>query len=337
MTTPKLNFNVQNLLNSIVMIACLGVSALLGFFVAWPQYQNYQNAQPVLYITQTKNEQLNAFVTYLQGLSDFQDKLFANMGLSKQAIPETEEAPFFLDQIIQIAELAHVEINALTFGGLSSSSSSANGPQPSTYDSFSRFQPEDGETIDNSESTAQADALLNVDPQAMAQALPTLVPPSEFAVTLEAIGDYSAVQAMLSNLEDARRLIEIQNITLSKVEENTTGGVNETATSYITSQAAKGYLPSADLYIMEIVITGFFMKDPEVAVVGPDVLNSQRNLEEVIKNIEDLTYYEPQSAEEIELNVGRLNPFDPEAEAGTEANVEAESEGLQTLEPGDTP
>src|SRR3990167_1991087 len=126
MNMPKMEFNLQNILNYLILILCISVSALLGFFVAWPQYLAYQQAQPVLVEKQMKNDQLEAFVKYLQNLSDFQEKLFANMGLARQAIPETEEAPFFLDQIIQIAGVTNVEIDTLTFGGLGGSSAKTN-------------------------------------------------------------------------------------------------------------------------------------------------------------------------------------------------------------------
>lgn len=328
METPKLNFNLQDILNSIVLIACLAVAALLGFFVAWPQYQSYQNSQPLLYEKQLKSDQLTAFVSYLQGLSDFQDQLFANMGLSKQAIPETEEAPFFLDQIIQISNASNVEIDTLTFGGLSSTSSSL--PQPSDYNSFGTFQAEDGETIDNSNSTQQVDEFLQFAPTDIANALPTSVPPSEFSVRLEVTGDYASLQSFLRSLENARRLIKISDLNMSRLETaNAVNQENSAINEYRAAQAAKGYIVGEDVYTVELIMAGFFMKDPEVAIVGPSILSGQRNLEDIIKELNDLTYYEPQSMAEIELNVGRLNPFDTaDIQAPTDNTQDEEDDGL---------
>lgn len=308
------NLNLKKLVNYTVQIVCLAITVFSLVFVAWPQYKEYQASLPLLAEKQAKNEQMSAFVRYLQSLSDFQDKLFANMGLSKQAIPENDDAPFFLDQIIQIGEDTNVSIDSLSFGGLSSGGSSSSA---GSNNSFIRFQAEQGENLDSVSATSEVDNFIDQTlPGGSATAVPALpatIPPQEFFASLSITGSYATTRDFLIKLEEARRLVEVTGITIGVDETTNAGPQTTTTTTSVTDDAA--------IYTLNLVITGFYMKDPDVAMVGPELLAQQKDLELVVSQIEALTYYEPQSNEEIELNIGRLNPFDEEAAAQLEAEV----------------
>jgi hypothetical protein len=320
MEMPKMEFNLQSLVNYIIVIICLIGSLLLGFFVAWPQYRSYRDLQPVLTDTESKSEQLNAFVKYLQNLSDFQDRLFANMGLSKQAIPETEEAPFFLDQIVQIAEKANVAIDTLTFGGLSAPAKSKVNEDVESGTAFKRFQADPGEEIDNKSSTAEVDQFIdkaipgNQQSPNAKSSMPTLIPAEEFYVKLVFLGTYQTTRDFLSDLEKARRLVAVKEIEVKEYDFDLknagSSDSDKTTVQYIKNLTSAGLFTDGVLYKTSLLMSGYYMADPEVTVVGPEILNTQRNFDTAISDLESLNYYEPQSQEEIELNIGRLNPFD---------------------------
>lgn len=342
MEMPKMEFNLQSLVNYIIVIVCLLGSILLGVFVAWPQYRSYRDLQPVLTDTESKNEQLNAFVKYLQNLSDFQDRLFANMGLSKQAIPETEEAPFFLDQIVQISEKTNVAIDTLTFGGLSAPAKAKVNEDVESGTAFKRFQADPGEEIDNKSSTAEVDQFIDnalpgdQQPGAVKPSMPTLIPADEFYVKLVLLGTYQTTRDFLLELEKARRLVAVKEIEVKEYDfdlKNVGESSSEKSTlEYINNLTAAGLFTDGVLYKTSLLMSGYYMADPEVTVVGPEILNTQRNFETAISDLEALNYYEPQSQEEIELNIGRLNPFDQ-----PEDGLEATDTGISTEEEGATP
>lgn len=323
------DFNLRKLVNYTVQIVCLAITVFSLVFVAWPQYKAYQEALPLLAEKQAKNEQMSAFVRYLQSLSDFQDKLFANMGLAKQAIPENDDAPFFLDQILQIGKASSVSVESLTFGGLSAPVPTSNRGGSGT---FMRFQPEEGENLDNVSATQDVDRIIDETipgSTSTVQALPSVIPPQEFIAQFGIKGTYATTRDFLSKLEQARRLVDITSISVNTDEESGSSSVPVS-----TVPTAGSTLDNGKIYLVSLLVSGFYMKDPDVSMVGPELLAQQKDLESIVKLIEGMTYYEPQSSELIELNIGRLNPFDEKASAALEEEVTGTGSTSETEDTG---
>ena len=109
--------NVQGVLNYAIWIISILLIAFLSVGVIYPQYQNYQFLKEQIPAKQAELSKISAFVDYLNNLAALQDKLNSNKELASQAIPIEEETPYFLDQVIQIAGEAEVELDGLVFGG----------------------------------------------------------------------------------------------------------------------------------------------------------------------------------------------------------------------------
>ncbi len=104
------------------VILILGIAFLLGFFVIIPQYKAFVANKKTITKLEERSMSVGNHLKYLQKLSDLEGELEENQELSRQAIPNEEDVPFFLNQIINIADISGVDLLNLSFGGISDSS-----------------------------------------------------------------------------------------------------------------------------------------------------------------------------------------------------------------------
>ncbi len=272
---------VSKIVTYIIWIACTVISVGLVFLVIVPQYERYNELTVTIEERQIELDKLSAFVDYLRNLQSLQEQLFANTGLAKQSIPDEDKTPFFLDQIIQIADESGVVIDTISFGGASSI-------EEGTYD------PVTGELV------RRVDEL------------------KKFNVKVIFSSSYNRSKGFIEALEKARRIASVATINMRVVDDE--DKLSDFVVREISETPQNPDIDDADgvtvtvhpvaesvLYSTEILIEGYFMSDPNVDNLSLESLINQPKLENILVVIEGLKYYEPLPAE---LTVGRFNPFE---------------------------
>lgn len=116
--SKKFSLNLEAIRDyTILIISFLIVVASIVFLII-PQYGDLSIKQSALVTTETELASITSQREYLENLVGLQDELERNIELAQNALPlDEDEIPYILDQLIQIAEEARVEIDTLSLTG----------------------------------------------------------------------------------------------------------------------------------------------------------------------------------------------------------------------------
>ena len=143
---------------------------------------------------------------------------------------------------------------------------------------------------------------------------------SSINVRTTGTGAYDDLILFLAKLENARRIAVISDMQLALDELDEPNGQSTTPTEVTDISLDKRYT-------LELTLTGFYMKDPQINDLTVDQLVSKQGLPEVLERLDSMRYYELTDIEQVES--GRENPFTEEA-AGFDSELQSDTTLLDT-------
>lgn len=266
-----MDFNFKSILNYIAVIINSIVIIALIFLVILPQYNLYVEHQTTIVEAREQFEKVDAHYTYLKNLEILQDDLYKNIDLAKQAIPEEEDVPQFLNQIAVMAKESEVDLSKNDFSGSSRPTATKN------------------DNVDTENAKSAEASTINV------------------RVTIT--GAYDNLKDFLARLEESRRLVSIADMKLSENKDDekiTPLGIENPESEAIIPIDENAKI--SKIYNLEVTLSGYYMDDPSIANLSVEQLVAKRELPQIVSEIESMKYYE--LTDILELEFGRENPFE---------------------------
>ena len=238
----------------------------LVIIVAYPLYNNYQTNTTLIEQEKAKITELDTRLSQLDKIKRIAGSIESTGNLTKQAVSVEDEIPVVMAMVQEIAKKSGVKISDFSYAGMESSKPQAAATTTSGI-SDPKAQPT-GSVLNNSQTPTTPVANPKIDYDI-------------FKMQLAVKGKFSDLKQLVLNLENYRRVLDIQSFTY---------GVQTGDTEVV-----------GDTLLLKVTLASYF-KDFKTISTNVDL--EQYNT--LIKKLESLTYTE------IDLsnpNIGKIDPF----------------------------
>ena len=266
-----------------VIIIEILVVLLLVTFVIVPQYNKYLELSTKVESKEGELQIISAQKDYLKSLSSLDEALPQNILVAEQALPVSDsEIPYFLNQLLYMAEKANVNVDEQAYIGISEEGADDDVQIVDVPGSEDLFL-EDGLPSD------LPDAFYDLENSLM-QAISTS---KKIVIKMSVSGRYEDLIAFLEKVEKSRRIFVVEEMSLE---------INEDSSKKEPSEEKL-----ENNYSLKMTINGFFLPEVSASGLSVETLVSKPRLENVIKYISELDYYD---LDVSNIKLGKDNPFD---------------------------
>ena len=266
-TDIKKNSNITKYKKAGIALLLLGAAISLIIIVAYPLYNNYQSNNTFIEQEKAKVLDLDVRLSQLDKIKRIAGTIETVGNLAKQGVPSDEEIPVVMAMVQEIAKKSGVKISDFSYAGMENTASINN---TDSNDDTSNPDNQPSASVSNTTAASSATSSNN-----------SALTYDTFKMQLSVKGKFSDIKQLVINLENSRRLLDIQSFTY---------GVQTSESQLV-----------GDTILLKLTLASYF-KDFKTISTNVD-LDKYNTL---IKKLEDLSYTE------IDLsnpNVGKIDPF----------------------------
>ncbi|TXI35083.1 MAG: hypothetical protein E6Q58_00750 [Niabella sp.] len=266
---------LQKSMSYALWFACFAISAIAVYFVIYPGYYDYYSLKSELITANQDYDKVSAHLAFLNKLKSLGTELDLNIKIAKDAVPIEEQIPYFLDQSIQMAKEAGLDVQTVNFGGLSVSN---NGEEEDKSSNKLKSIP-----IRIAINGRYDDVIKFASLYENAR---RLVSPRTLSIRI--LDD-------VKQLEEYNEKIKSGELVSSNPDGFASGDTpTPTPTPSGGDLSAVTYAGTTGLYNAEFVISGFMMKEINAENVNiEEIVNSNPHADQTLKMLKDFKYYDP--------------------------------------------